>query len=473
MSIGPEQGQHRYFLTLYAAFHHQPTYKGLTYEGDVLEKRGIELTLNAAAYNLENPGQYDPDYHRRLVQARLNDFQLLGLDSDVVASIADRELIWGKGFKVMEEQLFRIIQEVPFKWREPLPEEPPAFGTELFNRYAKHPMVLPAILESLNREEYKRACNQEPELRIHLENPFIKDRYDFTILAKHAFESWFVQNGLKIPDSGVIEADYEISKLPAPATDEKEAFEAFEEKDKVEPSLKVEQPDYIFHWFNGFWKIKFGEGAMFYLEAKMLGFYYIRILLASPKEGITNIDLYRNLDSGMYEPGLVEPSAEQTFLRSEKISGKHENTDVHQVTTPRELIEEPSEYSPKKSRTTTSDEIRDPTYNEQVKAQLRELEKIMDEADREGDNEKFNRAKNVYDDIIAQTKKDTYKKRSKKLTKEKVYAHHNVQRAIKGAYKKIAKVDEKLHKHLDEHINFSVETTCYGEKLDKPPAWLT
>jgi len=129
MTTEPKQGHHRYFLTLYAVFHHHPTYKGLTYEGDVLEKRGIELALNAAAYDPENPGKYDHTYHRRLVQARLNDFQLLGLDSDIVASIADRDLIWGTGFTDMEEQLFQIIQEVPFKWREPLPEEPPTFVT--------------------------------------------------------------------------------------------------------------------------------------------------------------------------------------------------------------------------------------------------------------------------------------------------------------------------------------------------------
>ena len=87
MSNEPWRGQHRYFLTLNAVFHHQPTYKDIYYEGDVLEKRGIELALNAAAYNPENPGQYDPDYHRRLVQARLNDFQLIGINSDIVAGI--------------------------------------------------------------------------------------------------------------------------------------------------------------------------------------------------------------------------------------------------------------------------------------------------------------------------------------------------------------------------------------------------
>ncbi|MCH7497094.1 MAG: hypothetical protein IH971_04495 [Candidatus Marinimicrobia bacterium] len=450
-----ELNPHRYFLTLHAAYYHEHRYKGHSIRANVLEKLGIEFSMNAVAYGPESQGAYKPDYHRRLLQARLNDFNLLGLRSEMMRKISDRDFIWSTEDSWTEKSLFEIIQKVPFKWREPLPEEPPVFGSEEFNRYASHPIILRELLSKMNLEELERARTESKNLQKHINNALINSRLEFTNLAVAFFESWFIENGFEVPFASINKS-----------VDIKTA-------DLQERGSEKEASEYIFRPYDGYWQISYG-GRKDHTRSNNIGLFYIKELLRKPRQVWEVREIQDHVRVNLY---AKNDEIERATMDSYEIMAAKEDTkDDHNL----EYLDAKNEPTHSRShdfeKVSSGAEIpliQDKKYLNDIKRDLLRLEKKMKQADSEGDDKAFDRAKKEYEKLNLHKRRISYKGISKELIKDQVYAYHNVQRAISRELSKLKYINRSLYEHLKEHINVSTKSCSYGDNLEKPPSWIT
>lgn len=460
MGAEQELNPNQYFLTELALFHHQPQHGDHSLVHDILERWGISLRFDKGAFNPETPGEYDPEYHRRIIQARQNEFRHLGLHTELGKRMADHCHIIGTGFRNLEQIVFKAIQELPINWRAPLSEKPPVFGTEAFNRFARHPMIQRIILHSLNMEEYVRASDRETDLRTRVQNPFIKTVHDFTQVARQVLESWFIQYGLGIPDLQEIEAEYEVVKTRAVPGQEALVLVT---DDIVEILKKPERAENVFRKTNSTWQIRFRDSDIFKL-ADIDGLFYLSVLLRKPGRSVKTEGMYYAAkDRKLKVTEWIRTTMDEDPSMDAGGISTYDNKVEREKTTPEEREEKIKKKKPfvlldNKART-------------EYEARLEKLKAARDEATRLDDEKRLESIDKETDAIEKELKRATWSRQDKGSTKERHNRFRDVLRAVDRTINNIREFDEDLAKHLKAHVKIKVYESCYGADLADPPDW--
>ena len=237
----------KYFLSQFAlgrqSLKMEP--ENITIDRPVLMRLGVNIELSKDVYPPDNPGEYDPEYHRRRVKNLLLSTQEarwpLRVDNEELRPM----IIIAKQFNVIEEM---VLEEVN-KFRIAAGNEPlkviPTFGTPEFEDYLGQPLVQRAILAAFNEIELERLIRRKNEANKNLDDPLERNRHAFLNLTQQFFKEWYRDNGMQIPFE-------KIGQL-VPKKFKKDEYLEYFKKFLNDPSADPEEVKRIL-WDIGYWK---------------------------------------------------------------------------------------------------------------------------------------------------------------------------------------------------------------------------
>lgn len=191
----------KYFLTQYIvsgqSLRMEP--EDTTIDCAALMQLGVNFELTKDAYPPDNPGEYDPDYHRRRVKDILLKNKHVRLPLNVDREEIHPIITIGNRLSVIEEL---VLEEVN-KFRAAAGNQPlkkiPAFGSSGFKDHLEHPLVQRAVAAAFNELELERLISRKDKSKKNLDDPLEKNRHAFLSLTQQFFEGWYRENGLQVP----------------------------------------------------------------------------------------------------------------------------------------------------------------------------------------------------------------------------------------------------------------------------------
>ena len=254
---------------------------------NIQEKLGIYLNLDSGAFDPDNAGSYDPDYHLRWITSREHLLSQVGITTEVGLRLSDHESIVSIGFEFIEKLIYDAMGKTPFNWVDGIPDEPFKVGTDQFNRVSSHPWIQRHVVATWNTDELIRANARHRQLLPYAKSTSMRELAKFTQLSSELLSRWFITNGLAIP----AQEDDEIidSKINIERSDELiHQFEGASENNRA-------GSDYIFRHQDDEWIFRFRGGHQFKFQGKknnLDGFFYISVLLAKPDDIANTASLY-------------------------------------------------------------------------------------------------------------------------------------------------------------------------------------
>lgn len=165
----------------------------------VLVRLGLNIELTKEAYPPDNPGEYDPDYHRRRLKDILLRNQKVRLPLRVDSEELMPEIMIGNRFNVIEELVLEEVNKFRIAaGNQPL-KEIPTFGTSEFEDHLVHPLVQRAVVAAFNELELERIIIRKNESKKNLDDPLGRNRLAFLNLTQQFFKEWYRDNGMQVP----------------------------------------------------------------------------------------------------------------------------------------------------------------------------------------------------------------------------------------------------------------------------------